>query len=130
MGKGISLDKFAKGGLKAVFNREMQRTTSNICDPNTEAKTKRTITLTIEIYPDEDRQLGKVEVKAKSNLAPTKSLTTKMVFGYNSTEKCGEYSELNTEMLGQVDLEQLEETVKENAERLSQNVVDLQQKAN
>ena len=129
MAKGISLDKFAKGALKAQFNRELQKVTANVLDPNTSAKAKRTITITVSISPDDDREMGGVVIATKSTLCPVNAVNTKLVFGYDEVDREGVASELNAEMLGQVDMEEMEaEIQRRNAEseaEAAEKVIDL-----
>ncbi len=124
MGK-VSLDKFAKGAFKELFNREMSRVGLNIYDPNTSAKAKRTITMKITIVPDEDRGIGDVTVTASSTLCPAKGASTRMLFGYNQATGQVEYNELNSEMLGQVSMEDIEALAGEKAEERENKVVDI-----
>jgi hypothetical protein len=68
-----SLHDFNQGVVQEQFNREWPKILKNIADPATEPKTKRKLTIEVEITPSEDRSSAKVLVKAKSSLAPVKS---------------------------------------------------------
>lgn len=68
--KELTLDTVAGGAAPALFEHELRKVLNNIHDPNTKAKAGRTITLTVEITPDEKRHRLDVTVAAKSKLAP------------------------------------------------------------
>ena len=60
--KASSLIDMANGAIKERLDYEMGRVIQNISDPNTKATAQRTITVTITLEPDEERQ--HVEVSA------------------------------------------------------------------
>ena len=132
MSKGISLDRFAKGMLSAVFNREVEKVASNIYDPNTSSVAKRTITITLEIKPDENRELGNVDISVKSKICPVKSVSTKLLLGYDETKKVGIANEFKAEMLDQMSLGDLEnETLEQEEESESdKNILDFRKNKN
>ena len=70
--KEVSLDTIADGVAKELFQQELAKIAENVADQNSAAKTKRTITLTFEFSPDEDREEMKIVVASKSKLAPIK----------------------------------------------------------
>lgn len=43
----FNMEQFAKGAFTVQVNREMEKVMNNIADPNTDAKAKRKITVTI-----------------------------------------------------------------------------------
>ena len=124
MAKAISLDKYVRGEFAELLDIEMEKVSVNIADPNTDAKKVRSITLTITIKPDDKRLIGDVSVLANTKLAPRKAIETRMVFGYDPVEKRGEYSELNAEILGQVNLDEVEEMAQSNMEKRQENLID------
>lgn len=73
---GISME-LANIGLGAVaekFQDELQKVIANILDPNTEAKTRRKITLVFDFEPNpENRDMCGFSVSAESKLAKTKA---------------------------------------------------------
>lgn len=71
-----SIMRMAKGAFEERVDYEMSRVIDNILDLNTKATAKRKITLTIEMVPDEDRQMISVSVQAKSTLANTNPVAT------------------------------------------------------
>lgn len=127
-GKGISLDKFAQGKMNAQFNQALNKVAANIWDPNTSARNKRVINIKVTITPDEERQMGDVDITTSYKISPVQSVKTKMVFGYDEVRKEGVANELNAEMLGQIDLDALEMETNELVEERSSKIVDLQKK--
>lgn len=73
-----SILEMARGAIKERADYEMSRLLANILDPNTSATTKRKLTLTLEMKPDDDRQNISVSVTAKSALAPTNPVVTSL----------------------------------------------------
>jgi hypothetical protein len=77
----VTLVTLADGAALELFQSELDRVLRNIADINTEAKQKRTITLTVTFAPDEERQLGTVSVKAAAKLAGLRGAKTHVYFG-------------------------------------------------
>lgn len=74
-----SLLQFAKGAIQERVDYEVARVVDNILDMNTEAKAKRKVVLTVEMVPDDDRQVVKIAASAKSTLAPVTPIGTSLV---------------------------------------------------
>jgi hypothetical protein len=70
--KHITLENIADGVAAELFAHELDKVVKNICDVNTEHKTKRQITLTFSFVPDESREETRIVVEAKSKLAQIK----------------------------------------------------------
>ena len=68
----LSLSTLGQGAAMELFEQELERVLENILDPNTEAKAKRTITLTVSITPAENRHEAAIGVEAACKLAPFK----------------------------------------------------------
>lgn len=71
-----SILQMAKGAIQERVDYEVAKVIDNILDVNTDAKTKRKITLTIELKPDENRQFISLSASAKSTLAPVVPIGT------------------------------------------------------
>lgn len=71
-----SILQMAKGAIQERVDYEVTKVIDNILDVNTDAKTKRKITLTIELKPDENRQFISLSASAKSTLAPVVPIGT------------------------------------------------------
>ena len=71
-----SILDMAMGAIKERVDYEMGHIVDNILDPNTEAKKKRKLVLTLEFQPDSNRQVITVSTTAKSALVPTDPVMT------------------------------------------------------
>lgn len=65
-----SILQMARGAIQERVDYEVGKVVDNILDLNTEAGAKRSITLKIELKPDENRQYIKISASATSKLAP------------------------------------------------------------
>lgn len=74
-----SLLQMAKGAIQERVDYEVSRVVDNVLDMNTEATAKRKVVLTIELIPDKDRRVVKVNASAKSTLAPVTPVGTSLV---------------------------------------------------
>jgi hypothetical protein len=82
----VSLDTLAQGAAVEMFNDELKKVLTNILDPNTKATAKRTLVLTVEIKPDEDRFHGSCNVFVKSKLEPNRGVGTVIFMGRHAGE--------------------------------------------
>lgn len=73
-----SILQMARGAIMERADYEMSRIMANILDPNTSATTKRKLTLTLELKPDDDRQTISVSCTAKPTLAVTNPVVTSL----------------------------------------------------
>lgn len=98
-----SILQMARGAIQERADYEMARVLDNILDPNTEARAKRKLQLTIEFRPDDDRQVIAVSVTAKSALCPTNPVSTSL---YITGDERGEATavEMVQNIPGQTDL--------------------------
>lgn len=87
MEKIIDLNKLANGAASEKFNNEMQRVLDNIADPNTDFKKARTVTLTVTLKPNENRNLSDIKISVKSTIAPSHPVATEMLIGIDSKGK-------------------------------------------
>ncbi|MFY0127900.1 MULTISPECIES: replication terminator protein [Bacillus cereus group] len=81
----IDLNTFAEGALAERFDTEFQRVLENIADPNTDPTKKRKITLTLTLSGTKKREVLDCIVQAKSTLAPTEEIGTKILMGQDAT---------------------------------------------
>jgi hypothetical protein len=108
MAKKVSLDKMLDGALLEMFRREFGRVAVNIHDMNTSPTAKREIVITLNIKPDDERQLGIIEASVKSKLCPAESVNGKFLFGYDAIRKEGVASEFKADIINQMELEEME----------------------
>jgi hypothetical protein len=83
----IDLNKFANGALAERANEELQKILENIADPNTDAKKKRKLTLTITLAADNERDVIMTNVLAKSTLAPSEPIEAKILMDLDNEGK-------------------------------------------
>lgn len=86
-GDTVSLDNLKGGGVRQLFDEELDKVLENIMDPNTEADAVREVTIKVKIKPDKDRSTAAVAIIPSSKLAPAVALGTRMFFG----KKGGKY---------------------------------------
>ena len=81
--RGLTLASINNGALEEMFQREMKEVLKNVDDVNTEPKKPRKITLEISIIPNGERNMGIIELAAKSALVPVKSVGSSVIFRNN-----------------------------------------------
>ncbi|MBM6708700.1 replication terminator protein [Ligilactobacillus salivarius] len=97
----INILQLAQGAVQEKLDREFEKAFENIQDPNVKATAKRTITLKIDLVPDDVRQVVKTNVTATSKLAPTDPVTTTILTGKDLTTNKIEARELQSGVPGQ-----------------------------
>jgi hypothetical protein len=78
---GVTLDTIGQGALVELFDAELARVLENIQDPNTDAKTKRTISVKVTFAPNENRDVTDVNLTCGSKLAGIKTVSTRLFVG-------------------------------------------------
>lgn len=112
------MEKFANGAFTAQINRELEKVTQNIQDPNTDATAKRKITVIIEFKPNEARDFVTTGVQAKSTLAPALGAVTALNMGRNLKTGEVEAVEIGNQIPGQLRMEGIEDSEDEELEKL------------
>ena len=75
----MTLASMCDGGVQERIDRALMKIADNILDPNTEAKKKRSLTVTISFVPNEDdREDVTVDVSTSIKLAPETGLKTQL----------------------------------------------------
>ena len=101
-----SIMSMARGAFEERVDYEMDKVIQNILDPNTKATAKRkiTLTLTIELTPDDERRTIVVSVTAKSTLAATNPVATAL---YVTSDGNGELvvAEMVPQVPGQMNMD-------------------------
>lgn len=67
---GLDLSHIAEGGLQEKLDLELEKVFNNILDLNTDAKAKRTITITLKMSSNDERTVVDTIMDVKSKLAP------------------------------------------------------------
>lgn len=88
-----SLDSLLDGAVAELYTRAMQEVAVNVLDPNTKATAKRKVIITLEIAPNEMRDIADMNVSIKTSLAPHANVSGRLLFDRDKSGKavCGEY---------------------------------------
>ena len=76
-----NLNKIADGALREKVDLAMQEIGRNILDPNTDAKKSRKLTITIDLKPDEQREIVAMSTQVRTSLAPQIPIASKIIVG-------------------------------------------------
>lgn len=79
----LDLSQLAEGGVQEKLDLELSRVFENIHDLNTVAKAKRKVQITLEIEPNETRDIVVMNSKIKTTLAPLTDVATTVLTGLN-----------------------------------------------
>lgn len=96
-----SILRMAMGAIEERVNYEMGRVLDNILDPNSEAKKKRKMTITLEFLPDAERRTIQVNAGVKSSLVPTDPVLTSLYVASNPASGEMEVYEMVPQIPGQ-----------------------------
>ena len=77
----INLETLAGGAFAEKLNEALMQVAENIQNPNTEATTKRQITVNIKFTPNKTRQMVGTQIAVTTKLAATEAIDTQMVMG-------------------------------------------------
>ena len=93
-----SVLEMAMGAIAEITDYEVERVVANIMDPNTAAKAKRKITITLTFTPDDYRQQIGMDAQAvRTNLCITKGRDGELLL-----------AEMTPQVPGQVDMDGVE----------------------
>lgn len=92
------------GAIKERVDYDDARVVENILDPNTDAKAKRKITLTIDFLPSADRTHITVHTGSKATLAPTAPVETSLGMMSDANGEM-QLVELLPQVAGQMDMD-------------------------
>lgn len=123
----FKLSEIAHGAVQVKLDRAMTAVAQNILDPNTTAKAKRKVTITITIAPDETRSTAQIEVGTKTTLAPEDSVATTALLGQQNSEVV--LNELKSGVPGQTYIDEngeLKTDTGEPVDAVENKVIDLQ----
>lgn len=81
MNEAKSILEMAQGAIMEQVNIEVGKIIDNILDPNTDAKKKRQLVLTVDFAPSNDRSAVSVTATAKSKLLPNNAIQTTVYVG-------------------------------------------------
>lgn len=95
------LSQLAGGAIQEKVDHELVKIFNNIHDPNTEAEDKRTMTIKIELKPDENRQTIKTTSNISIKLANVKDTSATILTGKDLETGKIEARELKSKSPGQ-----------------------------
>lgn len=88
MTKDLSIENLCGGAVQERINRALRKVSDNILDVNTEAKKKRSISLTLAFIPNEDdREDVSVEANVTMKLAPEEGVKTQFYINKDLTNE-------------------------------------------
>lgn len=76
-----NLNKIADGALREKVDLAMQEIGRNILDPNTDPKKSRKLVISIDLKPDEQREIVAMSTQVKTSLAPQIPVASKIIVG-------------------------------------------------
>lgn len=79
--KKITLSTIAKGAAEELFEVALAKVLENLTDPNTDFKKPRRITLTFDVWTDEQRREGDVEIQCTTKLQAVKGVSVGIYIG-------------------------------------------------
>lgn len=83
MTKALELDSLARGAVRERFDHAVLQVVENILDPNTAAKGARTVTITLKMVPDENREMVALTANVATKLQPRASVAAILMVGHN-----------------------------------------------
>lgn len=103
-----SILQMAKGAIQERVDYEVTRVIDNILDINTKPTEKRKVVLTIEMKPDEARQVITMTASAKSTLAAATPIASSLVVSSDENGK-PMVAEIVPQVPGQMSMEGTEQ---------------------
>ncbi len=85
--KKASIATLSSGAAIERIDDALSEAIANIQDPNTEAKVARTVTFTLTIKPNTEREMGIVTMATKVKLAPAKEVGATVFMGFDNKGK-------------------------------------------
>ena len=100
-----SLDELMDGALTERFNGELRKVLENVLDPNTDAKKKRRIQITIDIAPNDRRDAADFKIEVKSTIAAPKPAEQTVFLKMDETTGTVTATEITNQIPGQMNME-------------------------
>jgi len=97
----FSLDDLDGGSISEQVMTQIQRVADDIFDPNTDPKTKRSVTLKITMNSNDDLKTINLSTQVSTKLAPSNKTGTTLLGGLNANGEA-ELSELKSAARGQM----------------------------
>ena len=100
-----SILEMARGAIMEQVDIETSKVIDNIVDPNTEAKKKSQIVLTVDFMPSADRDTVTISATAKSKLLPNNAIQTSLFVGVDRSTGEVIATEMSANIPGQIGLD-------------------------
>ncbi|GEO70509.1 hypothetical protein [Levilactobacillus acidifarinae] len=81
----VDLTELANGAIQEKLDHTMKDVMTNILNPNTDAKKKRKVTITLTMAPSENRDTLTLDAQVKAALVPENAATTTVLVGRNDS---------------------------------------------
>lgn len=101
----IKLEEIAGGALQENAQKAIAEIVTNMQDPNTPWKTKRSVTIKLAFIQNDDRSDSTCEISVEKKLAPVKPLETKFSIGKDILNGGVYMEEYGPQIRGQMSLE-------------------------
>ncbi len=75
----LNINELAGGAVQEAISFALGEIFENIKDPNTQAEKARKLNITLELKPDETRQIIKMKTTCRTVLVPVNSITTQLL---------------------------------------------------
>lgn len=75
----LDINELAGGAVQEAITFALGEIFENIKDPNTQAEKARKLNITLELKPDETRQIIKMRTTCRTVLVPVNSITTQLL---------------------------------------------------
>ncbi len=119
----LDINKLAGGAIQEAIHFALGECFENIKDPNTEPEKVRKLVITMELRPDENRQVIKTKTTCKTTLVPVNSITTSLFLDRNGEKVVA--TELFKHDPNQVNFDELSEEMSEK----DSNVIEMNKEA-
>lgn len=116
----INLEKLAGGAFTEKLNEALAQVAENIQNPNTDASTKRGITVNISFKPSKNREMVSTTIQVTTKLAATEAIETQMVMGTNRA------GDIELAEYGQMTMDEREEEVAAEAQASDADQAEIQ----
>ena len=135
----LTLSEMANGAIQEKLDGELEKVFDNIHDLNTKATAKRTLTIKLDLIPDDARQVVSMNSDFTVKLAPVEGVTTTILTGKDISTGLIEARELKSGRSGQgyididtgqvkTDVGELVDVVEKEVQKQNK-IIDLQNRA-
>lgn len=100
-----SLDNLMGGAAKQRFRDALDQVLKNAIDPNTSVKTKRQITITLSVVPDDERKTIGLHFDVKHKLAAPDAITKTCLLERDDKGRVMAFENADGALAGQIDIE-------------------------